>query len=50
MKNPLAWLIGGNDHQLAATRYPHQQSATERANSKSYQRTALNLLAQGVRS
>lgn len=50
MKNPLAWLRPGNDHQLAAARYPHQQSATERANGKNHRRTALNLLAQGGRS
>jgi hypothetical protein len=27
----LSWLFGGNDHQLAATRYAGQESATDQA-------------------
>lgn len=42
----LSWLSGGNDHQLAATRYAGRQSATHRANGRTAQHTARTLLRQ----
>jgi hypothetical protein len=31
-----SWLRGGNDHQLAATRYADRESASDRAASKTF--------------
>jgi hypothetical protein len=40
----LGWLLGGNDRELAATKYAGRQSATNRAAGKAAKRTARNLL------
>jgi hypothetical protein len=32
----LSWLFGGNDHELAATRYAGRESASDRAASKTF--------------
>lgn len=40
----LSWLFGGDDHQLATTKYAGRPSATDRANGKNAKRTARNLL------
>lgn len=39
--NPLAWIAGGNDKQLAATRYAGQESATTRALGRQAQRGSM---------
>lgn len=40
----LGWLLGGNDRELAATKYVGRLSATDRAAGKTAARTARNLL------
>lgn len=41
MANPLAWLLGGNDKQLAQTRYAGRPSATDRAARKRAERGSM---------
>lgn len=39
-----SWLRPGHDRQLAADRYPHRQSATQRVAGKAHRQTGLRLL------
>lgn len=41
MANPLAWLLGGNDKQMAATKYAGRESATDRAARKRAERGSM---------